>query len=239
MDVGGIGEVLKRRRAELGMSQGELAAAAGVDARQIRRYEAGEQQPVLSVAVAIADALQISVGELAGIPKHKVDLTGDWYSGWQSYKDGRELIAVQAVRLKQQAELIQVETLARGRPVDDGGYHWRGELRLWDNEILMGWYASVDSSVRSKGTLYFVLHPQGRRMIGRWVGLSYDGKVITGWGAMAHSDDETRQLLAELLDGGVPGDIALFPPVPGASTQPGRPDRPGRSGLTTEVSDAH
>jgi transcriptional regulator with XRE-family HTH domain len=38
------------------MSQAQLAAAAGVDTRQIRRYEAGEQQPLLPVAVAIADA---------------------------------------------------------------------------------------------------------------------------------------------------------------------------------------
>src|SRR3954466_11672666 len=107
-----MSEVLKQRRADLGMSEAELAAAAGVDARQIRRYESGEQQPVLSVAVAIADALQISVGELAGIPRHKVDLSGDWYTAWQSYRDGEELVAVQAVRLKQQGELIQVETLA-------------------------------------------------------------------------------------------------------------------------------
>ncbi|HEX2156552.1 MAG TPA: helix-turn-helix transcriptional regulator [Actinomycetes bacterium] len=31
------------------MSQADLAKAAGVDTRQIRRYEAGQQQPVLSV----------------------------------------------------------------------------------------------------------------------------------------------------------------------------------------------
>jgi len=209
-----MGEVLRRRRAELGMSQAELAAAAGVDARQIRRYESGEQQPVLSVAVAIADALQISVGELAGIPKHKIDLSGDWFSGWQSYQDGRELVAVQEVRLRQQGELIQIETITRGRPIEDGGYHWRGELRLWDNEILMGWYASTDSAVRSKGTLYFVVHPQGRQMIGRWVGLSYDGKLITGLGAISHSDAQTRDLIANIRtdgltgDGG-PGDVVL------------------------------
>jgi len=64
-----MADVLRQRRAELGMSQVDLAAAAGVDKRQIRRYEAGEQQPVLSVAVAIANALKISVGELAGIPR--------------------------------------------------------------------------------------------------------------------------------------------------------------------------
>jgi transcriptional regulator with XRE-family HTH domain len=59
-----MSEVIRRRRAELGMSQADLGAAAGVDARQIRRYEAGQSQPALSVAVAIADALGISLEEL-------------------------------------------------------------------------------------------------------------------------------------------------------------------------------
>jgi len=60
-----MSQVIRRRRAELGMSQADLGAAAGVDARQIRRYEAGQSQPTLSVAVAIADALGISLEELA------------------------------------------------------------------------------------------------------------------------------------------------------------------------------
>ena len=49
------------------MSQADLAAAAGVDARQIRRYEAGEQQPLLTAAAAIAAALEIPLAELAGM----------------------------------------------------------------------------------------------------------------------------------------------------------------------------
>jgi transcriptional regulator with XRE-family HTH domain len=49
-----MAEVIRRRRAELGLSQADLAKAAGVDPHQIRRYEAGQQQPVLPVAVAIA-----------------------------------------------------------------------------------------------------------------------------------------------------------------------------------------
>ncbi len=60
-----MSDVIRRRRAELGMSQADLGTAAGVDARQIRRYEAGQSQPVLSVAVAIAEALGISLEELA------------------------------------------------------------------------------------------------------------------------------------------------------------------------------
>lgn len=190
-----MSEVLKRRRNELGLSQGALAALAGIDARQIRRYESGEQQPLLPVAVAIADALGISVGELAGIPNAGVTLTGDWWASWQTYKDGNEVITAQEVRLRQQGELIQAETTTRGIAVEDGGYHWRGELRLWDNELLMGWYAATDNSVRSKGTLYLVLHPHGQHLTGRWVGMSHDGNIVTGAGAMAHSETEARDLV--------------------------------------------
>jgi hypothetical protein len=65
----------------------------------------------------------------------------------------------------------------------------------------MGWYAADDGAIRSKGTMYFVLHPHGQQLTGRWVGLSYDGKVITGWAAMTHSEDQARELVAQLRDG--------------------------------------
>jgi transcriptional regulator with XRE-family HTH domain len=63
-----LGEAIRPRRKQLGMSQADLARAAGVDARQIRRYETGEQQPVFTVAVALAAALGIPLTELAGMP---------------------------------------------------------------------------------------------------------------------------------------------------------------------------
>jgi hypothetical protein len=99
-----------------------------------------------------------------------------------------EVITAQEVQFTQQAELIQVHTTTRGIPVEEGGYHWRGELRLWDNEILMGWYAANDGSVRPKGTMYFVLLPRGLSVAGRWVGLSYDGDIVTGWGGIAKTE---------------------------------------------------
>jgi hypothetical protein len=40
----------------------------------------------------------------------------------------------------------------------------------------MGWYAANDGSIRSKGTMYFVLDPHGLRMSGRWV----DSATTTG-----------------------------------------------------------
>src|SRR5258708_7093671 len=169
-------EVMRRYRLERGLSQADLAAAAGVDKRQIRRYEAGEQQPLLSVAVAIASALKISVGDLAGIPREGPNLSGDWWASWQTSKDGEEVTTAQEVRFRQEADLIKVETITRGIDVEDGGYHWVGELRIWDNQILMGWYAARDGGTRSKGTMFFVLHTHGQWMTGRWVGSSYDGE---------------------------------------------------------------
>jgi hypothetical protein len=82
---------------------------------------------------------------------------------------GVEDIRTQPVHLDQHGELIQIEATARGRPVEEGGYLWRGELRLWDNEILLGWYAASDGSVRSKGTMYSSCTPRHprRRPMGR------------------------------------------------------------------------
>lgn len=193
-----VSDVIKTRRAELRMSQTELAAQAGIDVRQIRRYEAGETQPTLSVATSIARVLGISLDELAGETTKRINLAGDWFAGWQTSRNGVEAIAVQQVRLEQHRDLIDVRTLTRGLSVDDGGYHWHGELRLWDNQVLMGWYTSNDDSIRSKGTMYFVVHPHGISMTGRWVGLGFDDVIMTGWSSMAKTDDDTRKLIGTL-----------------------------------------
>ncbi|MGB0095557.1 MAG: helix-turn-helix transcriptional regulator [Solirubrobacteraceae bacterium] len=192
-------EVIRTRRAQLGLSQTELATAAGVDRRQIRRYEAGEQQPALNVAVAIARALQISVNELAGQESQRADLTGDWWASWQTSKEEHEVITSQEVRARALSDTTyELRTITRGIDVAEGGYMWRGELRLWDNEVLMGWYVANEGAVRSKGTVYYVLHPHGIQLRGRWVGMSYDGPIQTGFAAMAHSEDEARQLIQTL-----------------------------------------
>ncbi len=181
-----MAEVIKARRAVLGLSQADLAEKVGVDKRQIRRYEATEAQPTLSVARDIADALGISLDELAGSDARRVGLSGEWWAAWQTYQDGREVHTVQAITIRQRGDLIQVATQDRGNvTLDEGGYTWRGEFRLWDNEVLIGWYTADDDAVRSKGSMFFQLHPHGQHMSGRWVGLSHDGPLITGAAAIS------------------------------------------------------
>src|SRR6185437_16136830 len=196
-------EVLRSRRAALGLSQAQLAQRAGVSPRQLARYEAGEQQPVLSAAVTLADALQISLAQLAGQVTYGLDLSGTWWCAWQTWKDGQARIDVHSLEVEQRGEVLQLDA-DRALPVEDGSYRWRGELRLWDNEALMGWYRSTDGAVRSKGTLYLALHQHGTFAWGRWVGMSYDGEVVTGWGVMARTSDEAHEVAQNLVDSGKP-----------------------------------
>ena len=198
-----MANVIRDRRAALALSQADLAAAVGLDKRQIRRYEAGEAQPTLLVAKAIAHALQISLDELAGETDQRLQITGDWWAGWQTWKDGAAVYTSQPIQIRQRGTDLDIAALDRGNVgAEEGGYLWRGQLRLWDNEILMGWYAADDQAVRSKGTFYYVLHPHGHQMRGRWVGLSYDGPIQSGWSAIARTEHEAQDLLHTLSDGG-------------------------------------
>jgi hypothetical protein len=70
----------------------------------------------------------------------------------------------------------------------------------------MGWYAANDGSIRSKGTMYFVVHPHGLDMSGRWVGLGYDDQIMTGFASMAHSREESEETMARLIHSG--GEVA-------------------------------
>ena len=108
-------EIIRQRRSELGMSQSDLAAKVGVDKRQIRRYESGETQPTLPIAKAIAQALGISIDELAGEQTHRVNLTGHWWASWQTSRSGVEKIASQGGMTREDARKAAAKP-TRGRP---------------------------------------------------------------------------------------------------------------------------
>jgi hypothetical protein len=48
--------------------------------------------------------------------------------------------------------------------------------------------------------MYFVLHPHGINATGRWVGLSSDGTIVTGWSGMARTEADARELVGELQE---------------------------------------
>lgn len=192
-------DVIRARRIALGLSQAQLAERGKVSLRQLSRYEAGEQQPVLSAAATLADALGISLTQLAGQVNYDLDLSGEWWAGWQTWKDGRPRIDTHTLEITQRGEVLQL-IAERATSVAEGSYRWQGEMRLWDNEALLGWYRSIDQAVRSKGTLYLALHPHGDHAWGRWVGMSYDGQIVTGWGSLARTQPQARQVIQDQID---------------------------------------
>jgi hypothetical protein len=40
----------------------------------------------------------------------------------------------------------------------------------------------------------------GTHAWGRWVGMSYDGPVVTGWGAMARTQQQAHQVVRDMVD---------------------------------------
>lgn len=194
-----VPDVIKTRRVALRLSQSDLARQAGVSVRQLSRYEAGEQQPTLSAAVQLAEALGISLAQLAGQVDYGLDLSGAWFCSWQTWKDGKPRVDTHALEVSQRGETLDLDA-DRAIPVSQGSYRWAGELRLWDHEALIGWYRSTDAAVRSKGSLYLALHRHGTHAWGRWVGMSYDGDIITGWGSIARDEEHAPRIVQDLLD---------------------------------------
>ncbi len=182
--------MIGRRCRELGLSQTALAERVGVHVRQIRRYERGEQQPVLGVAVRLAATLGVSLDELAGVAGPRLTLTGEWWAARQMVLDGHDIVAALPLSLTQNGTTITAE--ARGAT-------WRGELRLWSGPVLTGWYAGAAADSRARGTMFFVLHDEDELYgEGRWVGLATDGAIVTGHAALARTREEAQTVVARL-----------------------------------------
>ena len=47
--------------------------------------------------------------------------------------------------------------------------------------------------------MYFVLHAQGDYAHGRWVGLSYDGPVVSGLATLARTREQAQAVMTRLL----------------------------------------
>ncbi|MGH3757273.1 hypothetical protein [Actinophytocola sp.] len=147
---------------------------------------------------AITPVRQASTSDVAS---HDLDLSGDWWCAWQTSKDDVPRIDTHTLTVRQHGDQLQLDAV---RAPAEGSYTWHGELRIWDNEALMGWYRSTEGAVRSKGTMYLALHPHGEHAWGRWTGMSYDGVVVTGWGVIARTEELANKVAQDLVDTGKP-----------------------------------
>lgn len=196
-------ERLQQALIDAGLTTGEVAEKLEVDDRTVERWLRG-RIPYPRLRRLLAGLVGVTDGELwpQGPGTDEEGFAGDWWAAWQSSKGGKELVAVQPVHLDSIGGVIRWRASARGRPIAEGGFMWSGELRVWDNEIAMGHYVADDAAVRSKGSVFFRIHPQGRLLVGRWTGLSYDGWLFSGWGVLSRDEDECRATISDLIDEG-------------------------------------
>jgi transcriptional regulator with XRE-family HTH domain len=61
-----MGVRLKKLRQDRGLSQGQLAKLAGIPKGTLLQWEYGLRTPLLDAAVKLADALEVTLDELAG-----------------------------------------------------------------------------------------------------------------------------------------------------------------------------
>lgn len=195
----GMSNVMKERRRALGMSQTRLAELVGVHPRQIARYEAGEQQPVLTVAAALARALDISLSDLAAEFDPVIDVSGIWWSAWEVANEGRRGLTVQEVRATQHNKTVGL-VADQTRTAGYGSEGWRGEVRVYDNEVLVGSYRLAQEGPRSWGTMLLAVQPEFERALGCWIGQSPAGDVITGGAWLARDRGEVERLAVPPLD---------------------------------------
>lgn len=62
-----MGVRFKRLREAAGLSQSQLARAAGVPVTSLQQWEQGRRTPLLDAAARVAEALDVSLDDLAGI----------------------------------------------------------------------------------------------------------------------------------------------------------------------------
>jgi transcriptional regulator with XRE-family HTH domain len=127
-------------------------------------------------------------------------LSGRWWAAWQTFNHGQEIVATQPIEIAQHGIVARITALERSEENVRGGYLWDGQIRICDNQVVLGWYTATEQNVRSRGTFYFVLHPHGNLLEGRWIGTSYDGPIISGWGAVAPTQDEAEWIVRRLKE---------------------------------------
>lgn len=64
---------LRKRRMQLGISQGELSERCKIQPSNISHYEGGEREPSVGNLIVLADALGCSLDALAGRPSDYED----------------------------------------------------------------------------------------------------------------------------------------------------------------------
>ncbi len=93
-----FGESLGRLLRERGLKQSDLCRMSGIPSSAMSNYIAGKKVPTLTNAIAIADALAISLDELAGRVPPKRTIERELLTCFRDLSDEGQEVAVNTVR---------------------------------------------------------------------------------------------------------------------------------------------
>lgn len=204
--TGAIASRIVARRQQLGISASQIAASADIKLEEYQRYETGEEHPPLAVAAEIAEALDISLLELAGkIPK-SMDFNGRWWAAWQGTGLNSSKVDRHNMTMLRAGDSILV---------DDG---WRGVLQVFRNEVLLGWYRPPVGT-RSQQGVYLWFPTDGDYAYGRWTGINDNNSIGSGWCVIAREEAKANELIERLVaDNTQPRAALRLPPLSGWGT---------------------
>lgn len=182
-----VGEVIRGRRHELGLTQIRAAKAAGLPLDLYQRYESGKSELPLATAAVLADVLDISLPVLAGTERRSIDFNGRWWATWQS-----------GPRHRSEADFHSVDALRVGNRVllDKG---WRGELEVFGTEVVIGWYRPPGEGIRTRQGIFLWIPAGGDYLYGRWTGVADNNTVTSGWCVLARDEAKSRDVLETLV----------------------------------------
>lgn len=150
--------------------------------------------PVTVILTALLhDPIQrLSTRLLSGFPSgQKLSLRGNWLSEY-SYinSENRRVDSQQEMKITQfGSRLVAISTKNNGRHIHD-------IVALVDGNIVTGRWINVAAGSRQHGSFQLVVEPDGKRMIGRWIGLDKRAKVQQGEWIWTKLSDQAR--LAQL-----------------------------------------
>lgn len=129
------------------------------------------------------------------------DLSGyDWFAAWQTSVGHQELINTEEIIIEQKGALVKIHNREKSRENPKGGYRWVSQMRFYFGRDLMGEYFSVPEEQNAlKGIMYFNYDSAKKRLIGRWVGSSYDSPLSSGFGVISKNKAEAVETLKQLI----------------------------------------
>lgn len=171
-------------------------------------------EPLTYIAIALGSAAVGAFGakfgellfeqikqRLAGRKAVACHLTGQWYAAWQTTVDGIENLNTELIKIDHIGTRLTITNVEKSPENKLGGYLWRADMSIYENERAIGVYVSTEPNVTSKGALYLVINRVGSLMRGQWVGCNYDYVLTSGYGVIAKERDVALDELRRLLDG--------------------------------------